>query len=75
MRGGVLISCIAVVLRPWTLASLQCQYGARRVLTDQAEIARTKRWGGAQHLYMYRGGRGVVFCGGGVGASAVIYVD
>ena len=44
--GRVLISCIAVVLIPLTLASLQCQDGARRVLTDQADIACTKREGG-----------------------------
>ena len=40
---GVLISCIAVVLRPLTLASLHCQDGERRVFTDQADIACTKR--------------------------------
>ena len=36
-RGGVLISCIAVGLRPPTLlASLLCRDGARRVFTHQA---------------------------------------
>ena len=36
---GVLISCVAVVLRPWTLVSLQCRDGAREVFTDQVDIA------------------------------------
>ena len=39
---GVLISCIAVVLRPLTLATLQCRDEARQVFTDQANRACTK---------------------------------
>ena len=35
---GVLKSCMAAVVRSWTLASLQCRDGARRVFTDQADI-------------------------------------
>ena len=34
---------MAVVLRPQTLPSLLCRDGARRVFTDQANIACTKR--------------------------------
>ena len=40
--GGLLVSCITVVLRILARACL-CQDGARRVLTDQAGITRTKR--------------------------------
>lgn len=38
-RGGILISCIALVLKSLTLASTQCWDGTRRVFTDQADIA------------------------------------
>ena len=41
--GGVLISCITVVVRPLTLATPQCRDEARRVNTDQGNIAGTKR--------------------------------
>ena len=41
--GKVLISCVAVISRPLTLALLQCRNGARPVVTDQADIASTKR--------------------------------
>ena len=41
--GGVLISCMAVVLRWLTLVSLQCRDGACRASIDQADIACTKR--------------------------------
>ena len=44
----VLISCTAVVIRPWNLAPVQCRGGARRALTDPTDIAHTKRqapWG------------------------------
>ena len=34
---------MAVVVSPYTLASLQCRDGARRVFTGQADIACTKR--------------------------------
>ena len=37
------ISCMAVVVWPQTLASLQCRDGACRVFADQADIACTKR--------------------------------
>ena len=43
VRSGVLIVMHGVVVRPQTLASLQCRDGARRVFIDQAEIACTKR--------------------------------
>ena len=41
-EGGVcvLISRMAVALRPWNLAFLQCRDGARRVFADQAKTAR-----------------------------------
>ena len=42
-RGGVLNLCMAVVLRPLTLAHLQCRDGPRWIFTDQADIACTKR--------------------------------
>ena len=42
-KMGVLISCIAVVLRALTLASPQRPDGARCVFTDQADTARLKR--------------------------------
>ena len=35
--GRLLLSCIAIVLRPLTLASLRCRNEARRVFTNQAE--------------------------------------
>ena len=41
--GYSLLSCIVVVVRLETLASLQCRDGLRRVPTDQADIACTKR--------------------------------
>ena len=37
---GVLASCIAVVVRPLTLACLQHRDGARQVFPDQADLAR-----------------------------------
>ena len=37
------MSCVAVVVLPSTLASLQYRNGARRVFIDQADIARTER--------------------------------
>ena len=42
-RGGVLISCMAVAVGLETIASLQRRDGARRVFTDQADIARLNR--------------------------------
>ena len=42
-EGGVLSLCTAVVIWPWTLASLLCQDGARRAFNNQADIACTKR--------------------------------
>ena len=43
-EGGVYsLSRMAVVVLPWTLASLQWRGGASRVVTDQADIACTKR--------------------------------
>ena len=45
-RGEVLMTCMAVVVWPWNLASLQCRDGAQWVFTDQAGIACTKREGG-----------------------------
>ena len=36
-------SNMVVVVWPWTLASLHCRDGARRVFTTQADIACTKR--------------------------------
>ena len=33
--------CMAVIVRSWTLASLKCRDGARRVVTDQADVACT----------------------------------
>ena len=35
-RGGILVSvsCMAVVVWPWTLASLTCRDGARRIFAD-----------------------------------------
>ena len=42
------LSCMTVVVWPWTLASLQCRDGARRVFTDHADIVCIKReapWG------------------------------
>ena len=41
--GGVLISCMAVFLRPLTFTSPRCRDGARCVFTNQAGIACTKR--------------------------------
>ena len=44
MVGGVLSLCMAVVVRQYTLASLLLgRDGARRVFTNQAYIACTKR--------------------------------
>ena len=40
------MTCMAVVVWPWNLASLQCRNGAQWVFTDQAGIACTKREGG-----------------------------
>ena len=40
-RGGVLISCMAVIIGALTLASLPCRDGARRVFADKADIACT----------------------------------
>ena len=40
---GYSLSSMAVVVRPYTLAPLQCRDGARRVVADQADIASTKR--------------------------------
>ena len=47
-RGGVLISCIDVVLRPLTLVSLQSRDKACRLVTNQADIACTKHDGTAR---------------------------
>ena len=41
--GGVLMSCMAVVVRLQTLALLRCRDAARRVFTHQADIARNER--------------------------------
>ena len=45
---------MVVVVRPWTLASPQCRDGARRVFTDEADIASTKRRLLGQVLYTAR---------------------
>ena len=37
------LPCMARVVCPWILASLQCRDEARRDFTDQADIAGTKR--------------------------------
>ena len=44
-RVCVSLSCMAVVVSPWTLAPLQCRDGASRVFTDQVDFGRfyTKR--------------------------------
>ena len=36
--GGLLMSCMATVVSPSTLASLQCRDGARRVFTGQGGV-------------------------------------
>ena len=41
---GVLIPCIVVAATPYTVASLRCRDGARRVFADQAHIERD--WAG-----------------------------
>ena len=41
--GAVLLSLVAADACPYTLTSLQCQDGARRVFADQAEIG-GQRW-------------------------------
>ena len=56
-RGGS-ISCVAVVLRPLTLASLQCRDGARRVFTVEC--------GGGKHKANSEGRNSG---GGGVGTA------
>ena len=44
-RGVVLMPCMAEVVRPKTLASLQCRDRALRVFTDQAGIAQDRGGG------------------------------
>ena len=41
--GSIIMPCMAVVVRPYTFASLQCRDGTGRVFTDQEDAACTKR--------------------------------
>ena len=66
MGGVVPIYCIAVVITPSTLASLQCRDGARPVFTEQADIACTKCWrAAARDRQVHRRDCGCVILFGG----------
>ena len=47
-KEGVIIACMTLALRPWTLAFLQCRDGIGRGFTDQAGIDCTREGGGAR---------------------------
>lgn len=47
-EGGYSLLCIAVVVCPYTLASLSCRDGACRVLTDQKLLAPSAKRGGGK---------------------------
>ena len=49
------VSCMAEVVRPYILASLQCRDGACRAFTDQTDIACTKWSGGGMTVALIVG--------------------